>query len=575
MNKKLPILRKSLLSIAIGISLGSTSAMAQAAEPEQSTPTEQAAKVTQEAATSNAPATSAQQDSLTNTSTASPEAAPAAKDASANPDTEMETETASNANVSNAPESQEAKSAPPKTSPEANTTASKTDVVDENAPGTAESSAETDSHNAEAVTSTTTADSPAETGAETAVADSVKKDESPAAASDGPSTQKEAVAENEGAKKDSTSKEAEVASTEKHILDILHGNAYNMVGNEAAAATVGGNLAMPHKMKGLKFGYFEPIDERGVVSFGDANTYFLAFDNSEDLGLVTAGFAAGRFGFSINAAVGYSLSKINVDTTETESSGFTKGSLFGATASARLGNFDLAIKGEYSFPQGDTHYEETYNKVDVNTWDALGKLSLSNSANSKFAWTFNVSFLRHEFETESKNTVLDFVKGENALVTTKTSVTDTSARIEITPEFNFGSTILKSEKARVFVGLNTAVPIVLYDEIENTRDKNNIYGVFMTPNILGEVYLGKYVSTFASAAYQWEVANFSTYELDKTEIKSFNLKSESTEVNLGARFQYGCAAVEMVFTKQFLGNPFGSFSDNDEIAASIGAFIMF
>ena len=65
-----------------------------------------------------------------------------------------------------------------------------------------------------------------------------------------------------------TSATAKPVETEPEIetplSKILHGNAYNLVGNEAAAATVAGELGMPHHMANRNFAYFEPIDEEGV-----------------------------------------------------------------------------------------------------------------------------------------------------------------------------------------------------------------------------------------------------------------------------------------------------------------------
>lgn len=46
----------------------------------------------------------------------------------------------------------------------------------------------------------------------------------------------------------------------KGPLDVLHANIYNAVGNEAAAATIGGNIAAPRKMYGIKGLYLEPTN---------------------------------------------------------------------------------------------------------------------------------------------------------------------------------------------------------------------------------------------------------------------------------------------------------------------------
>lgn len=360
-----------------------------------------------------------------------------------------------------------------------------------------------------------------------------------------------------------------------HPMDILHGNAYNMVGNEAAAATVNGNLAMPHKMLGSKFAYFEPIDGEGVVSFGETNSYFFAFDNSQNLGLLTAGMAFGRFGFSLETAVGKNWDNVEATGVEQSVKTTTGGTLYGGTFSAKLGNLDVGIHGRYVHPDDIAYVETNGNKVETTSWDAFGKLTVSKANNPKFAWTAAVTFLRHDANTETIEKSTTFTEGKTYLVTHKVKTTDSTARIEAAPEFNFGSNVLQSEKARIFIGLNTIVPIVFLDEIEKVRDKDFSVAGYTSPNILGEVALGSHLIAFGSADYTWKLMSFRHFELDDVDIKSKAIQSGTTNVNLGARFQYEQAALEMVFTKQFLENPFGSFSDHNNIGVSIGAFIMF
>ncbi len=358
-------------------------------------------------------------------------------------------------------------------------------------------------------------------------------------------------------------------------MDMLHDNAYNVVNNEAAAATVNGNIAIPHKMRNLKFGYFEPIDGMGAVSFGENHTYFLAFDNSQDLGLVTLGFASDLFGISIEGAIGKSWQYENyIDHSETYKKTLG-GTMLGITGSAKIGKLDIALKGQYVRPEDIAYSEIPGEETDVKIWDAGGILTVSKSDNPKFAWTAKLNVNRHNSEL-FKKTVESHTDGIMTYITTTTTTsTDTTANVEIVPEFNFGSNVLASEKARIFIGLNTFAPIILFDKLDNLRDRENYYALYTSPNILGEVALGKYITAFGSAGYNWELYSWYDFKLADTHIQTKNIISGSTDVNLGARFQYEQAAIEMVFTKQFLKNPFGSFSDHDDIAMSIGAFIMF
>ena len=143
--------------------------------------------------------------------------------------------------------------------------------------------------------------------------------------------------------------------------DILHGNAYNTVGNEAAASTIGGNVGFPHFMFGSKLAYFDPIEQQGVVAFGDSWTYFLSFDNNDDadLGLLTAGIAFQKFGASLD----YSLGKAwrwtdHADGTDETERSSTAGSVVGANFSLNLGSFDILLSGHYATPYGN-HFLDT------------------------------------------------------------------------------------------------------------------------------------------------------------------------------------------------------------------------
>lgn len=387
---------------------------------------------------------------------------------------------------------------------------------------------------------------------------------------------------------DTTAKVAAVADTAKkapaakpqppeppHMLDMLHGNAYNLAQNEAAAPTVNGNIAFPHKMRGLKLGYIEPVDDMGAVSFGERATYFFVFDNSQDLGMLTAGLALNRFGFTIGAAVDKNWTDATYAKHEEHYKTTSGGTLAAATFSMKAGSLDIALRGKYANPKNLKYVNIPGSETDLKIWDAMGTLAVSKSNNNKFAWTAQVSVLRHNSEKFSQSLVEEIIDGKSKVVIHTVTATDTTARVEVTPEFNFGSRILQSEKARIFIGLNTALPIVVFDQLDNYRETETTYALTTAPNVLGEIALNTHFMVFGSVSHRWELFQYGVYEQDLTSIKTLDVQSGKTEANLGARFQYEQAALELAFTKTFLQNPFGSFSDHDNIAMSIGAFIMF
>lgn len=372
--------------------------------------------------------------------------------------------------------------------------------------------------------------------------------------------------------------QAEPVNVSKY-LNVVHGNAYNIVGNEAAASTIGGDLAMPHKMSGHKLGYFEPINGYGVASFGnDKRTYFLAFDNSEDLGLVTAGASFGFIGASLRFAVNKSWDYVNYDAIQSEDKLEVtySGTLFGGTVSSKLHGFDMALDLEFSNPSNQAYASSSASEIDIRNWNLSGKYTIANDNNSHFAWAASLSFARHQQKTY--NTQVSYFAGPDGKYyksTYKSIETDTSSCVSVIPEFNFGSTVLESEKSRLYVGLNTAIPMVAYDRITGVVSRHNEYGVEFVPNILGEVVLGKYVMAFGSASYQWNAVELNDTYKGTIGTKSYKSTSGTTTANLGMRLHTDYAALEMVFTNQFVKNPFSSFGNSDEIGFSIGAFVNF
>lgn len=368
------------------------------------------------------------------------------------------------------------------------------------------------------------------------------------------------------------------ATETKNPLNVLHGNAYNIVGNEAAAATIGGDIAMPHKMRGHKLAYVEPIDGFGAISFGENTTYFVAFDNSQDLGKITAGFAKDRFGLSLEAALGEKLSFEDDDAAESElnTRATDAGSLLGINFSAKVSKFDIGAKAFLNIPETAAYAKDPNNEVDLNTWDAGGKLTFANSSSNSFAWALHLNILRHQAETKLTNkSIVTGEDGKNYLVTYKSTTTDSSSHVAIVPEFNMGGAVLSSEKARVYLGLNTAVPLVAYDRIDGIVSRHNEYGIIITPNILGEVALGNHVLAFGGASYQWDLLNYKDSYIQNVGLKEIESVSGTATANLGLRVYCDVAALELTFTQQFLQNPFGSFSDHEDIAVSLGAFVNF
>lgn len=359
--------------------------------------------------------------------------------------------------------------------------------------------------------------------------------------------------------------------------DILHGNAYNTVGNEAAASTIGGNVGLPHFMFGSKLAYFDPVEQQGVVAFGDSWTYFLSFDNNDeaDMGLLTAGIAFQKFGASLD----YSLGKAwrwtdHADGTDETERASTAGSVVGANFSLNVGSFDILLSGHYATPNGNHFLDQSNSEIEDEAWAAQGYLGVSYSGDVYY-WTLGVEGVRNEYKHKTSVSEIQVKDGKNYLVTTKTTLSDTLANVSIIPMFTLGAAVLSSENANVYLGLNTFLPMYNYDNIEGVSDRHQDAQLVFEPNILGEVQLSKYFMAFGGAKYTWTAAEYSDRELGGEKTKNISTIANGTTVNLGARFNYGPAAVELAFTKQFLANPFSGFAEKDAIVTSLGAFIFF
>lgn len=347
-------------------------------------------------------------------------------------------------------------------------------------------------------------------------------------------------------------------------FDVLHGNSYNAVGNEAAAATIGGNMGIPVDMFGSKLFYVEPTLETGVVSFGDASTtYFLGFDNSRDLGLLTAGIAMQSFGVSINASLGKTLTNLD-DEDDTQRYNTQPGDDLGLKAGFLLGGYKLGLMVDWLTVDEENDIESDGGEYDEDFFDISANVSLSNAPSGKNVfWSVGLDFLRHNLTTTNKPK-----SGKEV------TETNPESYLKFSPYFNIGGTILGGENARVLLGLNTNLPIFIYDDIDDERESKMEFGLKTTPNILGELALTNCWIIHAGAAHTWTVFDYKTEKVGKTEPSEVEFKTNKTTVDTGVRFQYNNYALEANIAKNFYTDPLGGFNGDDMIA-SLGGFIFF
>ena len=377
--------------------------------------------------------------------------------------------------------------------------------------------------------------------------------------------------------------------------EVVHGIAYNNVGNTAAAPTIRDNLDKPYKMAGSKLVYMEPTSEFSAVAFGSGNTKFISFENYNSLAMATFGLASKSLGISLSYALAKDITftstkdpyeKEDIDT-------YTVGAndILRLRLALPLGAIDVNASAFWLTYQDqtstDTEQKDADGKSTVETdydyWDLGATLTISNDPSAKdIFWNLGATFTRHEnaYSRESKS-------GSSK---NETETTGKDAHILIQPEFNIGSTILKSEKARVLLGLNSRAPIVFFDEFKDesnhNKDEYTTMGLYAEPNIFAELALGNCWTVFGGANYPWAVFTMESEEfttdyndeLDivKNSITHMRSRTGVATANIGARFQYSNFAVEASIEDTFYSNPFTGFSDaNNNFIANFGAFIYF
>ena len=334
-------------------------------------------------------------------------------------------------------------------------------------------------------------------------------------------------------------------------LNVLHGNAYNRVGNEAAAATIGGDMNAVYKMNGRKLIYVEPADQYGALARGSGSmTYLLAFDNSQDLGMLTAGFALKSFGLALDVALDKKWDSREQETANTKTTRDERTTAAGDIIALRtgllLGGVDLTARLYWSTWQNETDTEnDAGTKVEhgEDYWILGANLAISNGPSAKsLAWSFGASFLRHtDWEKDSQGNQSREVTGEDAY-------------IYIRPFFNLGTPVFETANAKVYLGLNTYVPVTIYDEIEEgngdaTKTNNrSSFGLYTSPNIMGEMAINENWIVFAGASYLWDVytRNSTSIEQGKSTDDRVvsTMRTYGTEANAGLRFQYNNLIIE-------------------------------
>jgi len=353
----------------------------------------------------------------------------------------------------------------------------------------------------------------------------------------------------------SSSAEAKsVAPAGKTVFDNLRGHAYNPYSTQGAASTVEDLITLPGDIYGKKFFYVSPTEYLGYTAFDlFGGSTLLGLDNSS-IGSPAAlilGYATPVFGFALN----YSVSKVWNSNSDTDVSTRTTypGDNIGLYFSMPLGFANLyANAGWLTYDQSTSaDYDGNETQEDYSTIDASVGLtgdigSLSYDAFFGFVRTGG-TFINDD--------------GDKAV--------DENTSLALALGFNLGYTALQSSTARIIVGLNNAVGIAFSDDVNNIQEGDNVIGLIISPNILGEVILFDNWLAFAGANHSLIFAAGDKDGDDDTSLSQLR-HTPRTETIVGLRYQKTNWALE----SQVSANPFEALN-GENIFASFGGFIYF
>lgn len=342
------------------------------------------------------------------------------------------------------------------------------------------------------------------------------------------------------------------------VFDVLHGNAYNMVASEAGASTIAGDMNAVFKMYGRNLLYVEPSGENASLALTKGGlTYLLAFDNQFDMGLVTAGVAFKGMGFAIDFALGKTWESDEVADNETDISTTELGDIINLKFGMNLGAFDLTANAYWLTFAEEVDTETNANEEDNDYWDLGLNVAISNAPSAKgFFWSAGINILRQASETITKAGA------------TTTETTHDDAFFLIRPFFNFAMPVLGTEKAQVYLGTNTRIPLYFYDETASDRSE---FAIYTSPNILAEVSLNENIIVYGGATYDWKVFGYEGEEIKavKTDKSTMSMRTYSTSANAGIRFKY-----ENLVLEASIADALGDASWSGLIG-NFGAFLMF
>lgn len=331
----------------------------------------------------------------------------------------------------------------------------------------------------------------------------------------------------------------EAPKAEAKGLNVLHGNAYNLVGNEGGAATIGSNMASLYKMAGSNLIYIEPSGEQGVLALTMGGiTFFGGLSNSNvedsNVGILTVGASLGIMGFGIDLGIDKAWHSQEANNVETGSSTYGAGDILALKFGMNFGAFDLTANAFWINFADEEDSETAVQEVTNDRWDLGLTVNVSNSPIAKnIFWSAGLGIMKRVSTTETET------------ANQNNEVTREEDHFLIQPNFNVALPIFSTENSQVLAGLNTRLPLRFFDV--NDRFEMELY---TSPNILAEIVLNENWILSAGATYDWCVFGHGGEEVGNSDISDNYMFTARTSANAGVRFNYKNLIVEATVADQ-------------------------
>jgi len=343
----------------------------------------------------------------------------------------------------------------------------------------------------------------------------------------------------------------------KTIFDNVRGNAFNPYGTVGAASTVRYLKEKPAEIYGNKFFYISPVEQAGytAVPFGSGSA-LIGLDHSPwgYPAALVLGYASSSFGLALDYSVDKSFTSAKKYSRRDTYPGDNIGLYFSTPAGLYANANWLTYAQSYS-----EDYDGDVTTVDFSQLE--GNLGLTGKSSS-LDYDGYVNVIR---------------TGGTGKLANGDKWTDEYAFLGLSVNLDLGYTAFQSANARVILGSNNRVFAKFIDyATTNTKGSpkgDNIFGLAIAPNILGEFALTETWLAFAGAS---NAINVQIGDGDgESETSYLGLEhTAGTGAYVGLRYQKANLALEATVEADVFNNPFGGFHGNN-VFAGFGGFVYF